>query len=284
MLLRINPQVHGFVPFGDSLEPSSRWNRYLTGNIFKRTIPSQRSILEMLLPPFMQSDPEGVEGGASSSAGDNIAHRNNNNWASNKPHAVIANGAAVQRVPSGLRVLQKTCRDANVPLFVLHDPRAWGANTHDNLRQALSDVRFAVKQNIIIQAMEQQSGFSRGRLCGRMEGRFEQWLKHTKQDRQQRQDAIRKRQWNTLDKPALEKRLLAHGVIRKEEHMEGGQPNRQYSPAFVDIAQQCVTDEEERQLDSTETDLAKQQANEASVKGEEEGKNGDGPASGATTS
>ena len=237
------PKVHGFVPFGDSLEPSSRWSRYLSGNIFKRTIPSQRSSWELLLPPFWQSDPEGVEGGGSHN--NKHKERSNNNWASNKPHAVIANGAAVQRVPSGLRVLQKTCREANVPLFILYDPRAWGSNTHNDLTQALKDIRFIVKQNIILQAMEQQSGFSRGRLVGRMERQIEQVAQQAKKDRQRRQEAVRRRQWDKYDAASLEKRLIEHGVMRREDRVEDGRTYRRYTPAMVEIARRCVADEAE---------------------------------------
>ena len=208
----------------------------------------------MLLPPFLQSDPEGVEGGAKKSLLWSSSSNSNNNWASNKPHAVIANGAAIQRVPSALRLLQKTCREANVPLFVLHDPRAWGGNTHSSLHQALLDLRFLVKQNIILQAMEQQAGFSRGRFVGRLEEQLRHVTEQARSDRQRRQDAIRKGRWNKLDAASLEKRLMEHGVIRREDSLEGGTIFRRYTPAMVQVARQCVADEEERAQIKLEND------------------------------
>lgn len=225
-------RIRGQVPFGDALEPSSRWDLFSTGSQYKATVASQSN---WMLPSFLQSEAGGIDGTDNS-------HNTNSNWASNKPHAVVANGAAVQRMPSGLRLLQKTCRDAKVPLFVLHDPRAWGGNTHHNLHQALRDVRYVVKQNIIISAMEHQSGFSRGRHVGRIERSIEQWMTQAKQDRQRRQEALKKRQWQKLDAATLEKRLIEHGVLRREDRVEDGKTYRQYTPAMKEIAQQCVED------------------------------------------
>jgi hypothetical protein len=190
------------------------------------------------LPSFLQPDPNGIDG-------EDDAHAAHSNWASQKPHAVIANGAAAQRMPSGLRLLQKTCREAGVPLFVLYDKRAWGSNTHQSLQLALRDVRFIVKQNIILSAMEHQSGFSRGRRVGRMERTVEQWSANAKKDRQRRQEALKKRQWQKLDEVSLEKRLIEYGVLRKEDRVEDGKTYRQYTPAFQKIAQQCVKDMQE---------------------------------------
>ena len=208
----------------------------------------------MLLPPFLQSSPEGVEGG--SSRNNNHPRTSNNNWASNKPHAVIANGAAIQRVPSALRLLQKTCREANVPLFVLHDPRAWGGNTHSSLHQALLDLRFLVKQNIILQAMEQQSGFSRGRFVGRLEQQLQHVTEQAWNDRQRRQEAIRQRRWDKLDAASLEKRLVEHGVVWREDSLEDGKPFRRYTPAMVQVARQCVADEAAREQTEEEAAVA----------------------------
>jgi hypothetical protein len=224
------------------MEPSSRWNRYISGNPYGSTVPSQRSVIQGLLPPFLQTNPQGIDGGAKNFSNEQQRITARNNWASQKPHAVIANGAAVQRVPSGLRLLQQTCRDANVPLFVLYDPRAWGSNTHENLQQALRDVRFIVKQNTILAAMEQQSGFSRGRRIGRMERQLELWGEQARVERQRRQDALKKRQWKTLDAASLEKRLVEHGIIRRVDRVEDDKVIRQYTPAMVKIARQCVED------------------------------------------
>lgn len=158
---------------------------------------------------------------------------------------VIANGAAVQRVPGGLRLLQKTCRDANVLLYVVNDPRAWGGNTHHDLTDALRDVRRAVKRNIISQAMEQQSGFSRGRIVGKMERRAQEALERANEERQRRQEAIRQRQWEDLDAVSLEKRLVEHGVIQRDD--VDGTVRRYYTPGMVEVARKCMSEETERQ-------------------------------------
>jgi uncharacterized Zn finger protein (UPF0148 family) len=237
-------KIHGHVPFGATMEPSSRWHRHVSGNPYKSTVPSQRSVLQWFFPAFLQTDPGGIDGGSKKASQDHqhITMAHNNNWASQKPHAVIANGAAVQRMPGGLRLLQQTCRDANVPLFVLYDPRAWGSNTHASLQQALRDVRFIVKQNIILAAMEQQSGFSRGRHIGRMERQLEVWGEQARVERQRRQEALKKRQWKNLDAVSLEKRLVEHGVMRRVDRVENDKVIRQYTPAMVKIALQCVKD------------------------------------------
>lgn len=72
-----------------------------------------------------------------------------------------------------------------------------------------------------------------------MERTVEQWTAQAKQDRQRRQEAFKKRQWQKLDAASLEKKLIDHGVLRKEDH------DRQYTPAFKKIARQCVADIEQ---------------------------------------
>jgi len=231
-------RIYGLVPFGDSLEAASRWERYFTGHRYKQTISSERPLWELLLPPFLQTNPDGIDGGGFSSF--SRISQGNNNWASNKPHAVIANGAAIQRVPSALRMLQQTCREANVPLFVINDYRKWGGNTHEYFQQALFDMRFLVKEIVISQAMEQQSGFSRGRLVGRLEKQIEHFAEQACSNRQRGQEAIRIRRWDELGTTALEKRLMEHGVLRREER------GTVCTPAMVEVARQCVADEEDR--------------------------------------
>jgi hypothetical protein len=142
-----------------------------------------------------------------------------------------------------------------VPLFVVYDPRVWGANTHDTLDQALTDVRKVVKHNIIAAAMQQQSGFSRGRMVGRMEQQAKSVLERASKERQRRQEAMRQKRWDTLNAASLEKRLIDHGVIRlddigkddDEDNPTLRKPTRQYTPAMVEIARQCVADENKKQ-------------------------------------
>lgn len=44
------------------------------------------------------------------------------NRASSKPHVVIADGSAMQRVPGSLRFLTKCCKESDVHLFIINDP------------------------------------------------------------------------------------------------------------------------------------------------------------------
>eukprot|EP00978_Attheya_sp_CCMP212_P007735 scaffold17977_cov33-Attheya_sp.AAC.1 len=69
----------------------------------------------------MNGRDEGIGGEYVKSA--NGDRRVYNNRASHKPHVVIADGAAMQRVPGSLRFLTWSCREADVPLFIINDPR-----------------------------------------------------------------------------------------------------------------------------------------------------------------
>ena len=193
------------------------------------------------MPKFAKSDPDGLDG-----RNQGICR------ATSKPHAVIANGAALQRVPSSLRLLQKACRKADVPLFVIDDPRVWGGNTHSSLGEALKDMRSTIKNRVIAQALKQHgsSAFTRGRLLGQFETEA-RWL--AKNKTQKAKDLLsgegrrRRRQWTSevprdwsrLDGTRLEKKLVERGVITKEK----GEPGKKtYSAAMVEIARRCVDD------------------------------------------
>ena len=145
-------RIAGQVAFGQPLERSSRWNHWWNGHAYRRTIPSARRWWF-----DFRSDPAGIDG--------------THSWAGHEPHAVICHGAAMQRVPNGLRHLQHVCRQYDVPLFVMKDPRKWGGNTHDHMADLLQDLRHAVKQNIVTASLEYAAGrpFARGRQLGRVE-------------------------------------------------------------------------------------------------------------------
>eukprot|EP00978_Attheya_sp_CCMP212_P007732 scaffold17975_cov55-Attheya_sp.AAC.1 len=64
----------------------------------------------------MNGRDEGIDGEYVKSA--NGDRRVYNNRASHKPHAVIADGAAMQRVPGSLRFLTRSCREADVPFHL----------------------------------------------------------------------------------------------------------------------------------------------------------------------
>eukprot|EP00546_Thalassionema_frauenfeldii_P004729 CAMPEP_0178922678 /NCGR_PEP_ID=MMETSP0786-20121207/16293_1 /TAXON_ID=186022 /ORGANISM="Thalassionema frauenfeldii, Strain CCMP 1798" /LENGTH=410 /DNA_ID=CAMNT_0020597081 /DNA_START=314 /DNA_END=1546 /DNA_ORIENTATION=+ len=225
-------RVQGKVPFGSTLNPSSLLTRVMFGNVYKVQVPSNRAFWEWLLPPVWHRDPAGIEGA------------DLNNWASQKPHAVIADGAAMQLIPGSLRFLQKTCQEAEVPLFIVNDPRVWGGNTHQDLREALQDMRKTIKYKIVKDSIR-GTGFEWGRLLGRAETEAKWQAKDMgRRTREAVQGANRrlKREkaynWSDLSADQLRKKLVEHKVI-KDSSDNGKAPI--YSNAMIQIAQYCVS-------------------------------------------
>lgn len=183
---------------------------------------------------------------------------NKKNWASNKPHAVIADGAAMQRVPGSLRFLQNVCQDNNVPLYIIHDPRVWGGNTHQALPEALQDMRKTIKQNIVQQAMQGGSAFSRGRMLGQAETEAKWQAKDMgRRTRQAVRDANetlkreRENDWSQLNVNELQDKLVERKVITthigkdKKGKVDSVLPD--YTSGMVDLSRQCIADVEARQ-------------------------------------
>ena len=245
------------------MEPSSRIQRLLFGVVYKTTIPSSRAPWEYLLLPIFHRNPAGTDAPYQK------------NWASNKPHAVIADGAAMQRVPGSLRFLQKVCHDNNVPLYIIHDPRVWGGNTHQDLPEALYDMRKTIKQNIVMQAMQGGSAFARGRMLGQAETEAKWQAKDIgRRTRQAIRDANvklkieRENDWSELKVNELQAKLVEHKVIvlpdGKDKMAKAESTIPEYTPGMVDLSRQCVAHEEERQMhakagtemESTATDEA----------------------------
>jgi hypothetical protein len=215
----------------------------------------------------MKSDPDGIDDGGKNKKTPDCR-------ACHKPHAVIANGAALQRVPSSLRLLQKFCRESDVPLFVIYDPRVWGGNTHQNLPQALKELRSTVKNRVIGQALKQQqqgsSSFSRGRMLGQIETEAKWRTKdQTRRARnvltgqggnnRRRKTEEQPRDWTQLDDVVLEKKLVERGVIKKIKEGDGpgsssSGSRREYTKALINIARQCVADEQARQVNGDNTE------------------------------
>lgn len=234
---------------------SSSLQRYIFGNVFKVTVPAVSRFWEWPLPSFARSDPNGLDGRIKT-----------NCRACNKPHAVIANGAALQRAPSALRLLQKTCNNADVPLFVLHDPRVWGGNTHQTLPEALREMRATIKHRAITGALKQQgsSAFTKGRMMGRVEMEAKWQLKEKSRKAKEmftgkewrRRKSEEPKDWSQLDLNLLEKKLVERGVIQKKKEGEGGD-KRVYTGAMVAVARQCVKDEDEhhKNLEDAETKI-----------------------------
>jgi len=238
-------RINGHIEFDAPVERSSRYERILFGNNYKSTVPAVYRVWDLFMPfSFARSDPDGIDG------------RNQSNVrACNKPHAVIANGAALQLVPSSLRLLQKLCKKANIPLFVVHDPRQWGGNTQASLQEALIAMRFTVKNRIIGNALEQQgsSAFTRGRVLGQIETEAKWQLKdktkRTKEllglERGRRRKPVEKEDWSLHDTETLENKLIERRVIRVEKN--GGEyenanesEKKTYTPELIEIARACV--------------------------------------------
>ena len=246
------------------MERASSWNRYLFGNAYKVTVQPVSHFWEWPLPTFAKSNPDGVDG-----------RYRTNCRASNKPHAVIANGAALQRVPSSMRLLQKLCKKADVPLFVIHDPRVWGGNTHQTLPEALKDMRRTIKNRVISRALEQQgsTAFSRGRMLGQVETEAKWQVKEQKRRSKEMFSGRENRRhksdidWSKLDSIRLERRLVQRGVIKEKIASDGEGSSvvqKFYSDALVDLARRCVHDVEEQQLQDQETSPGKPSSQQTS--------------------
>ena len=253
--LRINGQIE----FDAPVEKSSRFERLLYGNNYKTTVPTVYKVLDLFMPfAFARSDPNGIDG------------RNQSNVrACNKPHAVIANGAALQLVPTSLRLLQKICKKADVPLFVVNDPRLWGGNTQSSLQEALIAMRSAVKNRIIGNALKQQgsSAFTRGRVLGQIETEAKWQLKNkTKRTKELlgieggRRRKAEKEDWSVHDTRTLENKLIERKVIRVGNSGSYGDDTerKSYSPEMIEIASECMknkkedSDEHQQHSDVTE--------------------------------
>lgn len=249
-------RITGRVCYDSALEKSSTYERILFGRQYKTTIPAVHRIWDFFTPfSFAKCDPDGIDGrGTNNNSKDQRYVR-----ACNKPHAVIANGAALQLVPSSFRLLQKECKNANVPLFIVHDPRHWGKNTQESFNDALMEVRSIVKNRLIENALKQQgsSAFTRGRMLGQIETEAKYQIKEkvlrTKEllglDHGRWGTAFVKEDWSQNDSETLEKNLIERKVIQMVDEDTGetinketkmSQQNKTYSPALIEIAKQCI--------------------------------------------
>jgi hypothetical protein len=242
-------RISGQVQYGAPLEAAGKWTRYFFGNTYQSTVPSSRSTWSWLSPLASTSDPAGMDG-------------LDDTWASNKPHAVIANGAALQLVPNSLRLLQKECRDHKVPLYVVHDPRVWGGNTHDDLGDVLRELRKTVKSGIVAKSLQHAVGtaFQRGRWVGTLEAdtkwQAKETIRKTKESVRKTKETIHKASdarkvkeqmdWKILDESALEEKLASRGVIYKEQGKTKDDETtvRTYTGGMIALAKQCVADQQ----------------------------------------
>lgn len=174
------------------------------------------------MPSFLSGEKVGGEDGIDGDYGKNGRTINR---ASSKPHAVIADGSAMQRVPGSLRYLTKCCKEADVPLFIINDPRVWGGNTNKDLESAARDIRKTIKARIVSNALTIKEGqmFQRGRILGKMETETKWQLKDAgRRTRQAVTDAAARLQkerdenWATLDKKDLLKKLVEKKIVSIE--------------------------------------------------------------------
>ena len=245
-------RIGGKVGFGAPMEAAGQWSRYFYGSTFRSTVPSSRSGWRWL---GNRRDAAGMDG-----TNDSMT------WASNKPHAVIANGAALQLVPNSLRLLQKACRDSNVPLYVIRDPRVWGGNTHTDLGDVLRELRKTVKSRIVSASLQQAVGtaFQRGRWLGKLQAdtkwqttertrKAKEAVLKTKERLRRASKGHKKKEeidWRQLDEIALEEKLAGRGVIHREKGQKNESMERTYTSGMVALAQRCVTDQQQKEKDT----------------------------------
>jgi hypothetical protein len=150
-----------------------------------------------------------------------------NNPEANKPHAVIASGAALAHVPAAARLLHRFCQEFRVPLYVLDDPRRTASQRHpvdegaDDIRLVLQDIHKRVKRTIVQNQLESSAGssFQRGRWLGATETeaqwRLREGARLTKAAivRAQQQQQLKSVNWRNLSARELRSELLQHGVL-----------------------------------------------------------------------
>lgn len=142
-------RISGKVPFSSSMEPSSYLSRLVFGNHYRTTVPASSSWW----------------------------WTTNNTRSLHKPHAVIADAATFSLVPGSLRLLSRCCREADVPLYVVKDPRgrSWAESTHDDVPKAARALRRNVKRRIVARVWQsrQRRAFERGKRWGTTTTRLE---------------------------------------------------------------------------------------------------------------
>jgi len=258
-------RVAGAVKFDAPMERSSTLSHLIFGNSYRRTTttPSTWWFGSHI------NHPDGIDGqddilvrGWFSKRG---RRRNMHTVASNKPHAVIADGEAMQRVPGSLRELVRCCRQSDVPLFVINDPRVWGSNTHSDLASATLALRKSIKDRIVTSALKLKEGstFERGRAFGKREANIAHAIRDTeKAARRAIEDARRslKRDekkdvdWADLSEKELRKELMKRNVIfgAGEEGVAVDGSNADVedigcSDAFLNLCVKCLAEEKKRE-------------------------------------
>lgn len=184
-------QISGRVRFGEPMERASSLSRLLgRRNVYQQTIASSRNTLDWFVFPPLQTDPAGMDGKdwiktnghGSTNFEDDVA----SNWASQKPHAVVANGTSLRQVPGSLRLLQRLCQQEQVPLFIYQDQHSWrGCFVYEDWNELICNLRQTIQQSVIRKALHyHQQGFlfASGRLLGQVEGEIRSRMKYRIQE------------------------------------------------------------------------------------------------------
>ncbi|GAX16432.1 hypothetical protein FisN_19Lh009 [Fistulifera solaris] len=214
-------RIGGKVKFGEPMDAVKYrwWNRWRKSeSLYRTTVYARKGAWWDL---FSYVDPAGMDGAACS-------QEESSNWASEKPHAVIVNGSVLQqRLPKALRLLQQICKENDVPLYVLHDPRRWGENTHETLGDVLEDVRRTTKRRIVRNSLQYTAGrpFARGRRMGKLETEAKWNLRKAQRKANEllARSIVSKNQsieddWSRLDIEALSRKLAQHGLLQIQQN------------------------------------------------------------------
>ena len=143
----------------------------------------------------------------------------------------------------------------------MYDPRAWGGNTQATLEEALTAMRYTVKNRVISNALKQQGSlaFTRGRMLGQAETEAKWQLKDKKQRAKEmlgldgRRKRREKEDWSEYDAITLEQKLISRKVITRVDDIDDTN-KKTYTPAMVEIAKKCVDDQ--KQLQKSNSDSA----------------------------
>ena len=97
------------------------------------------------------------------------------------PHAVVADGGELEKVPGSLMMLSAACKSAGVPLFVVNDPRrSWGGKEvtgevqtpEEELYDTAKELRTKIKGAVVQRALRIKEGdaYKKGKERGRKQG------------------------------------------------------------------------------------------------------------------
>ena len=271
MYLRIN----GIVPFSEPIHRAHTISQWLYGRIYSHTIAptyrAHRLWMWWWWPAVFSHNRSnlikngGVDGnGECNLYGDDSNDRSLLSWprkklnrASNKPHAVIADGAALHRVPGSLRFLTRTCRDANVPLFILNDPRSWGSQTHSTLSEAVVDIRRSVTDNVVSHCLDIREGsaFERGRLVGQFEKELAWQASEAARKTREAWKSARRRlerdkieDWSEMDDEELRQKLIERKLLtlgdNDDDQSNSNEQSTTSTKQLLEICRKCLEKEE----------------------------------------